>query len=143
MAFMKVGAATVAKKQRLYIMSIELPSGMRVVKIGKASGESSKERMLQINGSIFDKFRCTAKISIKRDREVPADKVFEYETILHRFFSAYKYDPPHKFDGSGECFVLPHDSEDVVTAYELVIAGEVPDFTYTATASIKEDELQF
>lgn len=141
MAFMKVGAAPVAKKQRLYIMSIELPSGMCVVKIGKASGESSKERMLQINGSIFDKFRCTAKISIKRDREVPADKVFEYETILHRFFVDYKYNTAHKFDGSGECFVV--DTNDVVTTYELVIAGEVPDFTYTAPAIILKDELQF
>ena len=143
MAFMKVGAAPVAKKQRLYIMSIELPSGMCVVKIGKASGESSKERMLQINGSIFDKFRCTAKISIKRDREVPADKVFEYERILHDFFSNYRYDSPHKFDGVTECFVLPSDSEDAVTAYELVITGEVPDFTYTAPAIILKDELQF
>ena len=143
MAFMKVGSAPVAKKQRLYIMSIELPSGMCVVKIGKASGESSKERMLQINGSIFDKFRCTAKISIKRDREVPADKVFEYETILHRFFSAYRYDTTHKFDGVTECFVLPSDCEDAITAYELVIAGEVPDFTYVVQDSKDEDELSF
>ena len=143
MAFMKVGVAPVAKKQRLYIMSIELPSGMCVVKIGKASGESSKERMLQINGSIFDKFRCTAKISIKRDREVPADKVFEYERILHDFFSNYRYDSPHKFDGVTECFVLPEDSSDAITAYELVIAGEVPDFTYTAQESKDENELPF
>ena len=141
MAFMKVGVAPVAKKQRLYIMSIELPSGMCVVKIGKASGESSKERMLQINGSIFDKFRCTAKISIKRDREVPADKVFEYETILHRFFADYKYETKHAWDGVTETFVV--DMSDVVTAYELVIAGEVPDFTYVVQESEDKDELSF
>lgn len=141
MAFLKVGADPVVKKQRLYIMDIELPSGMKVVKIGKASGNSAKERMLQINGSIFDKFRYTAKIGIKRDREVPSDKVFKYETILHRFFSNYKYDTKHKFDGSNECYVVP--IADVVQAYELVIEGVEPDFTYTMPEIEEEDTLPF
>lgn len=141
MAFLKVGSTHVAKKQRLYILEIELPSGMQVVKIGKASGSSAKERMLQINGSIFDKFRCTAKISIKRDREVPADKVFEYETILHQFLKDYRYNTTHKFDGSSECFCVPID--DVVASYELVLSGEVPDFVYTLSPPNIEDALTF
>lgn len=143
MAFIKVGAAPVPKKQRLYLLDIELPSGMRVTKIGKASGHSSKERMLQINSSIFDKFRCTAKISIKRDREVDADLVFKYENTLHRFFCDYKYNTPHKWDGCTEAFVIP--IEDAVTAYELVIEGHEPDFTYTLPTVMEEptEQLQF
>jgi len=140
MAFLKVGAGAPKKKQRLYIMEITLPSGMKVTKIGKASGQSSKERMLQINGSIFDKHRCTAMISIKRDREVPADKVFEYETVLHRFFSSYQYEHKTRFDGITECFVVAVD--DVVQAYEAVIEGSVPDFLYEAP-EVVEDKLPF
>lgn len=136
MAFLKVGAATPPKKQRLYILDIELPSGMRVTKIGKASGASSKERMLQINGSIFDKFRCTAKISIKRDREIDADKVFKYETLLHRFFSDYKYESAHKWDGCTEAFCVP--IEDAKAAYDLIIEGNEPDFTYTLPGTSDE-----
>lgn len=139
MAFLTVGSAP-KKTQRLYVMDIEMPSGMKVVKIGKASGASSKERMLQINGSIFDKFRYTAKIGIKRDREVPEDVVFKHEAILHRFFNKYQYETKTKFDGSSECFVVPLD--DVVQAYEAVIDGMVPDFEYTLPV-IEEDELPF
>ena len=144
MAFLTVGAQQPPKTQRLYIMEIELPSGMQVVKIGKASGKSSKDRMLQINGSIFDKFRCTAKISIKRDREVPADLVFRFENTLHRFFSNYKYNSPHVWDGVTECFVVP--VADVVQAYELVIEGVEPDFVYTMPDTCEldySDQLQF
>lgn len=138
MAFLTVGSDTVPKKkQRLYIMEIELPSGMKVVKIGKASGHSSKERLLQINGSIFDKFRCTAKMSLKRDREVPYDDVFKYETILHRFFANYTYEHKTKFDGITECFTIP--VEDAVQAYEAVIEGAEPDFVYVMPDPVEED----
>lgn len=141
MAFLNVGSAP-EKKQRLYIMEITLPTGMRVTKIGKASGSSSKERMLQINSSIFDKYRCTAMISIKRDRSVPADKVFEMESVLHRFFKDYKYKSKKAFSGVTECFVVP--LEDVVQAYELVIEGTYPDFTYElVTAEDNEYGLPF
>lgn len=143
MAFLKVGEEPKLKpkKQRLYILNIELPSGMTVVKIGKASGESSKERMLQINGSIFDKFRCTAKISIKRDREVDADMVFKYENILHRFFGNYKYETKHIWDGCTEAFCIP--LEDAVIAYELVVDGNVPDFNYELPPSEAQDDVPF
>ena len=137
MAFLKVGVEPKQKKQRLYILDIELPSGMKVTKIGKASGNSSKERMLQINGSIFDKLRCTAKISIKRDREVDADMVFRFENTLHRFFANYKYNSKEKWDGVTECFCVP--VEDVIQAYELVIEGVEPDFVYQMPDT-KEDE---
>ena len=142
MSFLKVGGKPTVKKQRLYLLEIELPSGMQVVKIGKASGSSSKERMLQINGSIFDKFRCTAKISIKRDREVPADQVFEFETLLHRFFVACKYESKTKWDGVTECFCIPID--DAVQAYEAVIDGNVPEHVYALPGFEEEsDGLQF
>lgn len=141
MAFLTVGKEPPAKKQRLYIMEIELPSGMKVVKIGKASGSSSKERMLQINGSIFDKFRCTAKISIKRDRVVPGEDVFKYETILHNFFCDYQYEHKTKWDGVTECFTVP--IEDVVQAYELVIDGVEPAFTYELPGIAHGDGLPF
>jgi len=122
-------------------MNIVLPSGLTVVKIGKSSGHSSKERMQQINGSIFDKFRTTAMISIKRDREVPSDLVFKYETTLHHFFADYQYNTPHKFSGSTETFVIP--LEDAVMAYEAVISGEVPDFKYVLPAMVPDDNVPF
>ena len=141
MAFLKVGGEPPKKKQRLYLMEIELPSGMHVCKFGKASGLSSKERMLQINGSIFDKFRYTAKIGIKRDREVDADLVFKYEARLHQFFSDYRYEHNIKWDGISECFVIPLD--DAVQAYEAVIEGMVPDYKYVLPTAEPEDELPF
>jgi len=128
MAFLTVGAGVPKKKQRLYLMEITLPSGMVVIKCGKASGSSSKERMLQICSSIYDKFRRTPMIKIQRDREVNADLVFKYETIMHRFFSDYRYESKHKFDGISECFVVPLD--DMVQAYEAVMEGLEPDGVY-------------
>jgi len=107
-----------------------MPSCMVVHKFGVASGNSSKERMLQICSSIFDKFRCTPKIKLLRDRKVEADKVFKYENILHTYFQDHRYDSPHKFSGVTECFVLPDDSEDAIMAYEAVIDDQVPDHTY-------------
>lgn len=139
MSFLKVGEK-VKPKQRLYIMEIVLPSGMPVVKIGKASGPSSKERMLQICSSIYDMFRTTPSMKIKRDREVPEDKVFKYETILHRFFKDYRYETKHKWSGNTECFVVP--IADVVQAYEAVIAGNEPDFVYALPLIDPDDPWQ-
>ena len=129
---MKVGTSP-DKKQRLYIMEITI-AGKTYCKVGKASGHSAKERMLQIAGSYFDKYRALPVMTIKRDREVPTDKVFEYETCLHRFFKDYQYLPVIAFSGSTELFNVP--VEDVVMAYEAVITGEVPDFTY-----VKEEDI--
>jgi len=140
MSFLKVGGKPPNKKQRLYLMERVLPSGMTVIKCGKASGASSKERMLQICSSIYDKFRRTPMIKIQRDREVPADKVFEYETIMHKFFSDYRYNHATKWDGITECFVVPLD--DMVAAYEAVIEGMVPEHIYVMPVPV-EDELKF
>jgi len=141
MAFMKVGGKPPNKKQRLYLMEITLPSGMVVLKCGKASGSSSKERMLQICSSIYDKFRRTPMIKIQRDREVPADKVFEFESTVHKFFCDYQYKHATKWDGITECFVVPLD--DMVAAYEAVIEGMVPEHTYKLPELVVEDQLTF
>ena len=140
MAFLTIGKDPKGAKQRLYLMEITLPSGMKVVKCGKASGESSKARMLQICASIYDKFRTTPMIKIKRDKEVPTDLVFKYETNVHRFFKDYHYHTKTKFDGSGECFTVPVD--DMVAAYEAVIEGNEPDFTYVMP-EVGEDNVPF
>jgi len=142
MAFLTVGETPV-KYRRLYLMRIILPSGMVVHKFGVASGNSSKERMLQICGSIFDKFRETPRIKLLRDRKVEADIVFKYENILHRFFSEYRYESKHKFDGITECFVLPDDGEDAIMAYEAVIDSQVPDHDYEAPPKPEDIDLPF
>ena len=140
MAFLTVGDAPKVK-QRLYILDITLPSGMQVTKIGKASGESSKIRMMQICESIFDKFRCTPSIKIVRDREVPADKVFEYETRLHQYFINYKYISKEKWSGNTEAFTIP--TADAKQAYEAVLDGQVPDCPYVLPTTTIEDTLPF
>jgi len=145
MAFLKVGSDE-KKKRRLYIMEILMPigddaSGLTVIKIGVASGNSSKERMLQICGSIFDAHRRTPMIAIKRDREVPGDKVFKYEAILHAFFKNYKYNFKNKWSGSTECFVIPLD--DAKQAFEAVIEDQVPDFTYVLPDAPVCDDIPF
>ena len=137
MAFLKVGKEPKVKDQRLYLMRIKLPgpTPVTVMKIGKASGHSSKERMLQINGSIFDKYRETAMIYVCKDKKVPAEKVFEYETMLHKFFAHYRANNNHRFDGYSECFEI--DEEVARQAYDAVIDGMVPDFIYAK----EEDKL--
>lgn len=141
MAFLKVGNGGPKAKQRLYLLSIELPSGLTVVKIGKASGGSSKARMMQICESIYDKFRVTPKISVKLDREVPEDMVFKWETILHSYFSDYKYETTHKWSGYSESFLIPLD--DAKQAFMAVIDGQIPDTKYILPEPSIEDELPF
>ena len=141
MAFLSVGKSKVPDIQRLYLMEITLPTGMIVVKIGKASGSSSKNRMLQICGGIFDKFRKTPMIYIKKDTVVPTDLVFQYENILHRFFTDYRYYSKVPFDGHTECFTIPLD--DAVMAYEAVINGHVPEHIYEMPEPVEQDSLTF
>jgi len=129
---------------RLYLLLIEMPSGMKVVKIGKASGSSSLDRMMQINRDIFNKYRCTAKIQIKRDRPIDKD-VFKYEAELHKFFKDYKYNPKVAFDGSSECFVIYEEA--AVSVYEHIIEhglGSLDDFYYEPLDYVKpQDNLSF
>jgi len=136
MAFLKVGS-TPKIKTRLYVMEITMPTGITVVKIGKSSGHSSKERMLQICGSIFDKYRKTPMIKICRDREVDSGVVFKYETILHQFFKNYQYTNGFKVDGGTEMFVI--DTQDAIDSYDLVIQGIVPDKCYVRPPEEEED----
>lgn len=122
-------------------MPVQDSIGMTIIKVGKASGQSSKERMLQICGSIYDRRRSTPMIKIVRDREVPADMVFKYETILLQFFADYQYSSKDKWSGSSECFVIP--KEDAIQAYEAVLDGLVPDHTYELPEPEPEDEILF
>jgi len=141
MAFLKVGAEPPKPKRRLYLFDITLKSGMRVVKIGVASHNSSLDRMMAVNRSYYQKYRSTFMCSIKRDREVPAEKCFKYETILHRFFKNYQYTPTVPFDGSTELFAIPID--DAVMAFEAVLEGQVPDFTYELPVPEEKVDLPF
>jgi hypothetical protein len=95
--------------------------GRTVVKVGKASGRSAKDRMLQIVGSYFDVYRVTPVVKIKRDRVV--EDVFAKEAELHRYFKDKQYVPEKKFSGSTELFDVGLDV--VVDKYEEVIGEKV------------------
>lgn len=126
--FLSVGKAPV-KDRRLYCMRITTPEEV-YYKFGVASGHSSKERMLQIAASYYDKFRETPIIKVMRDRKVDADVVFKYETTLHQFFSFYQYDAARffPFSGSTECFTI--DEDVAIQAYEATLNNEVPPNQY-------------
>ena len=128
MAFLSVGKAPV-KDRRLYCMRITTPEEV-YYKFGVASGHSAKERLLQIAGSYFDKYRETPVIKIMRDQKVDPELVFRYETILHKFFAFYKYNQSvyWPFDGSSECFTV--DKDVAIQAYDAVMGGMVPGFEY-------------
>mgnify|MGYP006414512555 FL=1 len=134
MALLSVGKPH-KKDERLYLMRIELPTGVKLLKIGKSSGASSKARMMQICESIYDTYRTTPKIKLLRDRKV--EDVFTKETCLHHFFVNYQFQGSAKFDGVTECFTLCEDT--AIQAYEAVLEGLVPDFVYTTA----DDTLPF
>jgi hypothetical protein len=92
-----------------------------VVKIGKASGISAKERMLQIVGSYFDVYRVTPVVRIKRDRVV--EDVFAKEAELHKYFRDKQYTPNKSFSGSTELFDVELDV--AVDKYEEVIGAKI------------------
>jgi len=103
---------------RLYVMELLIDGRESpVYKIGKASGHSSKKRLLQIIGSYFDKYRVTPVVKIKRDRVV--EDVFAKETELHHWFEDKQYMPEHSFSGSTELFEV--ELEEVVAKYDEVI----------------------
>jgi len=143
MAFLKVGKEPPKKKQRLYLMRITFKSGLTVIKIGKASGASSKERMLQIAASIYDIDRTLPHITVKRDQVVDAELVFKYETILHKYFCNYQYknDRRKPFDGITETFVIPES--DAIQAFEAVLAGLEPEECYVMPEAVEEDCVSF
>jgi len=117
MANFKVSTEGISKETRLYLMEICMGEFDKpVYKFGKASGHSSKKRMLEIVGSYFDKYRVTPAICIVRDRKVT--DVFKKESSLHREFKEQKIQPEFKFSGHSECFHL--DKEQAIEAYEKV-----------------------
>jgi len=107
--------------KRLYLFEITFESGMKVVKIGKASGRSSVDRMMQIQRDFFNKCRTTFLCRIRRDRPIDKDLVFKYEAEMHKFFREYQYKAPVEFDGHTECFAIP--IEDAIKVYEYLEAG--------------------
>lgn len=105
--------------ERLYILEINI-EGTIVYKVGKASGHSCKQRMLQIVGSYFDVYRCTPVVSVVRDRE--CIDVFKKETKCHHELKEYQHVPPKTFTGSTELFEV--DKEKVIEVYERVLANK-------------------
>ena len=101
---------------RLYIMEIIIGE-VTVYKVGKASGHSSKQRMLQIIGSYFDVYRVTPVVRIIKDKEVT--NVFEKETRCHHALAEWQYTPEKSFSGSTEVFLV--DKEKVLEVYKNVL----------------------
>ncbi len=102
--------------ERLYVLEIEI-EGTVVYKVGKASGHSSKQRMLQIIGSYFDVYRRTPIVSIVRDRD--CTDVFKKETKCHVELKEFRYFPEKSFSGYTELFLV--DKEKVIEVYERVL----------------------
>lgn len=109
------------KQDRVYLLDITFANGMKCIKIGKSSGKSSLDRMLQIQRDYYNKYRVTFICNIKRDR--PVDDAFRVESELHKFFQDYKYAPKVPFDGSTELFVI--SIEAAVEAYEHILENGV------------------
>lgn len=53
--------------ERLYVLKMIVDDKV-VYKVGKSSGHSSKQRMLQIIGSYFDAYRATPVVKIVKDK---------------------------------------------------------------------------
>lgn len=107
------------KEERVYILEMYI-DGLEepIYKIGKASGDSSKKRMLEIIGSYFDIFRVTPIVKIKRDRKTKDALSKEHE--LHIMFEQFKYTPTKKFSGSTELF-KGLDLDELIKRYEEII----------------------
>lgn len=101
---------------RLYIMEIVIGE-VTVYKVGKASGHSSKQRMLQIIGSYFDVYRVTPVVRIIKDKEVK--NVFDKETRCHHALAEWQYKFDKVFSGHSEIFAV--DKEKVLEVYKNVL----------------------
>ena len=140
MAFLTVGKEH-KEQMRLYLMEITLPSGLVVCKFGKSSGTSSKQRMLQICGDVYEAYsvRRTPSIKIIRDRK--CDNPFELEKVFREFFMDYQYVTKATWCGSTECYVIP--VSDAKATYDLVMESQVPTHTYVLPPPDPTDELSF
>jgi hypothetical protein len=134
---------TEPKQDRVYLLDITFASGMKCIKIGKSSGKSSLDRMLQIQRDYYNKYRVTFICNIKRDR--PVDDAFKVESELHKFFQDYKYTPKVPFDGSTELFCIPIEAATEV--YEYILENGVDslkEYKYDPEVYREEiDELPF
>ena len=101
---------------RLYVLEIMVGDTL-VYKVGKASGHSCKQRMLQIIGSYFDVYRVTPIIKVVKDKEVT--NVFEKETKCHHTLAEWQFVPEKAFSGSTELFLV--DKEKVLEVYNKIV----------------------
>ena len=108
--------------ERLYVLEM-IVDGTVVYKVGKASGHSSKARMLQIVGSYFDAYRVTPVVKIVKD--TACTEVFEKETLCHQELAEYKYVPEKVFSGVTEIFKA--EKEAVLEVYKRVLEGTKED----------------
>ena len=88
-------------------------------KVGKASSNSSKKRMLEIIGSYFDTYRVTPMVRIVRDRV--CEDVFTKEAECHKRLKEFAYASEKAFSGHTEVFRC--SKEDVIAVYEEVLYG--------------------
>lgn len=102
---------------RLYLLEILVPGMGLVYKIGKASGKSSKDRMLQIVGSMFDVYRETPIVKIVRDRS--CQDVFTKESACHRELKPHRIKVAKKWSGCTECFSVTKDV--AIEVYERIL----------------------
>ena len=102
--------------ERLYVLEMII-DGTVVYKVGKASGHSSKARMLQIIGSYFDAYRVTPVVKIVKDK-VCTD-VFKKETKCHQELAEYKFRAEKVFSGCQELFDV--DKEVVLEVYKRIL----------------------
>ena len=108
--------------ERLYVLEMII-DGTIVYKVGKASGHSSKARMLQIIGSYFDAYRITPVVKIIKDTACTG--VFEKETLCHQELAEYRYVPEKVFSGVTEIFKA--EKEVVLEVYKRILEGTKED----------------
>ena len=102
--------------ERLYVLEMVVDDKV-VYKVGKSSGHSSKQRMLQIIGSYFDAYRVTPVVKIVKDK-VCTD-VFKKETKCHQELTEYKFRAEKVFSGCQELFDI--DKEVVLEVYKRIL----------------------
>ena len=102
--------------ERLYVLEMVVDDKV-VYKVGKSSGHSSKQRMLQIIGSYFDAYRDTPVVKIVKDK-VCTD-VFKKETKCHQELAEYKFRAEKVFSGCQELFDV--DKEVVLEVYKRIL----------------------
>lgn len=115
-SWFKVRKESEENVDRLYVLEMIVDDKV-VYKVGKSSGHSSKQRMLQIIGSYFDAYRVTPVVKIVKDK-VCTD-VFKKETKCHQELAEYKFRAEKVFSGCQELFDV--DKEVVLEVYKRIL----------------------